>query len=116
MHRPSYKKPWLRLNGLALGVVATWVWILFAGLYVHHRHQVPSLAEFKSASSNVAICTAPDVRLVNQCLDDRYAALMSAWRTDVGKTVVLPPMLGWIGALLHSLAHGFGLFRRRQRA
>ncbi len=106
----------LRFNGLTLGVIATWAWILMVGLYVHHHHHVPSLIEYKSAQSNVAACSAPDVRLLNNCLDEHYAGLLSAWRTDAGVEVVLPPALAWIAALLHNLAGGFGLLRRRQRA
>ena len=106
----------LRLNGLTMGVIATWVWIVLAGLYVHHHHQVPSLVEYKSAEANVVACAAPDIRGLNNCLDRHYAGLLEAWRVDAGTEVVLPPALAWIAVLLHSLATGAGLFRRRQRA
>ena len=109
-----FKRPETKM--LAAGGLAAVAGMLAAGFFVQHRHAVPSVAEYKGASANVAACPSADVRLVNLCLDQKYEHLLTDWRTETGVAVVLPPMLGWIGALLCSLAEGAGLFRRRQRA
>lgn len=103
-------------RGIGLGIATTLAWLLLSGIYVQQQHQVPSITEFKASLANLTTCPGGDIRLVNDCLDAAYAHRLAAWRSDMGTAVVLPPMLGWIIALLHSLASGFGLIRRRQRA
>jgi hypothetical protein len=116
MYDTTEHEPKLRFNGLTLGILATVLWMLAAGLVVQHRHDVPSLAAFKGSIANVAVCATTEVRQLNICLDDRYQALLGDWRRETAVAVVLPPMLGWILVALHGLAGGAGLFRRRQRA
>jgi tetrahydromethanopterin S-methyltransferase subunit F len=106
----------LRFNGLTLGVLLTVLWMTVAGYVVQHRNEVPSEAVFKGSQTNAATCAVRDVRILNQCLDEKYDRLLSNWRTEAGVAVVMPPMLAWIAALLHSLAYSCGLFRRRQGA
>lgn len=113
MHELPDKKTDMR--PITRGVLVTVAWMMLAGLCVQHRHNVPSIAEFKGSVANVSLCAAPDVRAVNQCLDEKYEAILSNWRTETGVAVVLPPMLGWMIALLHSLGQDL-LWRRRQRA
>ena len=103
-----------RLNWLAIGAAATLGWILAVGMVVEQRHGVPSLLEFKGAQANLRDCPKADVRLANQCLDDRYDALLSAWRQEAATVVVLPPMTLWILALLSSLGGSAGLVRARR--
>ena len=103
-------------RGVGLGLLATLAWLVLSGVAVQHHHDVPTIIEFKGSLANVTACPGRDIRLVNDCLDANYARRLGAWRSEMGTTVVLPPMLAWIVALLHSLASGFGLIRRRQRA
>lgn len=100
---------------LILGILVTVAWMIIAGMAVQHRDGVPSLVAYKSSQANVTACATHDVRALNQCLDDHYASLLSAWRTDTGIAVVLPPALLWVAAFLGNLGSDMGLFRRRQR-
>lgn len=100
---------------LKIGIAATICWILAVGLVVETRHAVPPLLEFKGAVANLRGCPGEDVRLANQCLDERYDLLMTAWRHDTATAVLLPPMALWIVALLGSLAVSVGAGGRRQR-
>lgn len=110
MHELPDKKNDLR--ALTRGVLATVAWMMVAGLCVQHRHDVPSITEYKSSVANVTSCAAADVQLLNQCLDDKYERLLSGWRSELATAVVLPPMLAWIAALLGSLGRDLGLLRR----
>lgn len=106
----------LRWNGLTIGILVTLVWMLLAGLWVQHRHDVPSIAEYKATQTHVAACNTADVVVVNQCLDDNYDRLLADWRVETGVVVVLPPMIAWILALLRNISMELGLFRRRKEA
>lgn len=114
MIRKTGKTCFRRLNWLGIGAAATLCWILTSGMVVEHRHGVPSLAQFKAAQANLRDCPKSDVRLANQCLDDRYDALLSAWRQETATVVVLPPMMMWILALLSSLGLSAGVVRLRR--
>lgn len=115
MTRPD-ERPRRWSYGLALAVLTTLLWIVLTGSIIQQRHNVPSIAEFKGKQANVAACVAPDVRRVNDCLDLTYSRELAEWRNEMGTIVILPPMLAWILALLHSLGTDYGLFGRRQRA
>ncbi|HLN24999.1 MAG TPA: hypothetical protein VK558_13570 [Patescibacteria group bacterium] len=116
MHDSPENDVKLRFNGVTLGVLLTVLWMVLAGYVVQHRNEVPSEAVFKGSLTNASTCAIRDVRGLNQCLDDKYDQMLSNWRTETGVAVVMPPMLAWVAALLHSLACGCGLLRRRQGA
>ncbi|HIJ61589.1 MAG TPA: hypothetical protein HPQ04_02755 [Rhodospirillaceae bacterium] len=106
-------KPHRQRRWLGIGIAATIFWILALGMVVEHRHAVPSLLAFKGAVANLQACPSGDIRLANQCLDDRYEALLTSWRQDAATVVVLPPMTLWILALLGSLGASAGTLQRR---
>lgn len=110
----------LRFNSLTLGILATLVWMVLAGLWVQHRYDVPSLTEYKASAEHVLACRPQggpvDVVQMNRCLEGNYDRLLGAWRQETGLMVVLPPMLAWIVALLHNLTRELGLFRCRKEA
>lgn len=91
-----------RFTPFWFAVIATMVWIVGTGWLVSSRHDVPTIAAYKSEYRHFAECQAvhpADSAAVQACMEADHAALMRDWRHDTGLKVILPPTLAWAAGL-----------------
>lgn len=99
----GFRNPWAILPPkVKAGILASVAWVGLTAFYVNQNHQVPSLIEYKADYSHFSLCggngagtPGPDVQA---CLERSHAASLKDWKQDVGNSVVLPPLFGWLAA------------------